>query len=57
VIRAAFELPKERVREYRERAAELMRPYRSETVQETVTSELLPALLGSARRGHRLQQR
>jgi hypothetical protein len=45
-IRAAFEMPEERVREYRERAAELMRPYRSETVQETVTSELLPALLG-----------
>ena len=44
-IRAAFELPQERVREYRERAAELMRPYRSEAVQETVTHELLPALL------------
>jgi hypothetical protein len=57
VIRAAFEMPEERVREYRERAAELMRPYRSETVQETVTSELLPALLGSAGWAPRLQQR
>ena len=45
-IRAAFELPDERVRAYRERAAELMRPFRSDAVQETVTRELLPALLG-----------
>jgi glycosyltransferase involved in cell wall biosynthesis len=45
-IRAAFELPGERVRSYRERAAELMRPYRSEAVQEVVARELLPALLG-----------
>ena len=45
-IRAAFELPDERARAYRERAAELLRPYRSEAVQETVTNELLPALLG-----------
>jgi hypothetical protein len=44
-IRAAFELPDERVRSYRDQAAELMRPYRSEAVQETVTRELLPALL------------
>jgi hypothetical protein len=56
-IRAAFELPEERVREYRERAAELMRPYRSETVQQTVTHELLPALLGSPGRDQRLHQR
>jgi hypothetical protein len=45
-IRATFEMPPERVREYRQHAAELMRPYRSETVQKTVSSELLPALLG-----------
>ena len=45
-IRAAFDMPEERVRAYRERAAELMRPYRSEAVQETVSQELLPALLG-----------
>jgi glycosyltransferase involved in cell wall biosynthesis len=45
-IRAAFDMPEERVRDYRERAAELLRPYRSEAVQETVARELLPALLG-----------
>jgi hypothetical protein len=45
-IRAAFELPEDRVRAYRERAAELLRPYRSDAVQETVARELLPALLG-----------
>jgi glycosyltransferase involved in cell wall biosynthesis len=44
-IRAAFELPDERVSAYRERASELLRPYRSEAVQETVERELLPALL------------
>jgi glycosyl transferase family 1 len=45
-IRAAFELPEERARDYRRRAAELLRPYRSEAVQETVSREVLPALLG-----------
>ena len=45
-IRAAFEMPDERARAYRDRAAEMLRPYRSEAVQETVTGELLPALLG-----------
>jgi glycosyltransferase involved in cell wall biosynthesis len=45
-IRAAFELPEERVGAYRERAAELLRPYRSDAVQEAVARELLPALLG-----------
>jgi hypothetical protein len=44
-IRAAFEMPDERARAYRERATELLRPYRSEAVQETVTEDLLPALL------------
>jgi glycosyltransferase involved in cell wall biosynthesis len=44
-IRAAFDMPDERVHAYREQAAELMRPFRSEAVQETVTNELLPALL------------
>jgi glycosyltransferase involved in cell wall biosynthesis len=44
-IRAAFELPDEGVRAYRDRARELLRPYSSEAVQETVTNELLPALL------------
>ena len=45
-VRAAFELPDERAREYRERAAELLRPYRPDAVQKTVEEELLPALLG-----------
>jgi hypothetical protein len=45
-IRAAFEMPDERARAYRERAAELLRPYRSDAVQKTVTEDLLPALLG-----------
>jgi glycosyltransferase involved in cell wall biosynthesis len=45
-IRAAFEMPDERARAYRARATELLRPYRSEAVQETVTEDLLPALLG-----------
>lgn len=45
-IRTAFELPGERVVAYRERATELMRPYRSEAVQQTVARELVPALLG-----------
>jgi hypothetical protein len=34
------------VRAYRKQAAELLRPYRSEAVQETVERELIPALLG-----------
>jgi glycosyltransferase involved in cell wall biosynthesis len=45
-IRAAFEMPEERASAYRAEAAELVRPYRSEAVQETVSRELLPALLG-----------
>jgi len=47
-LRAAFELPEERVREYRARAAELLRPYRRGAIQETVTREVVPALLGEA---------
>jgi len=45
-IRAAFEMPDELARAYSHNAAELLRPYRSEAVQETVAGELLPALLG-----------
>jgi glycosyltransferase involved in cell wall biosynthesis len=45
-IRAAFELSDDAARSYRERAAELLRPYRSDAVQATVERELLPALLG-----------
>jgi glycosyltransferase involved in cell wall biosynthesis len=44
-IRAAFDMPDERVGAYRERAAELLRPFHSEPVQETVARELLPTLL------------
>jgi len=44
-IRAAFELPDERSDAYHEQAARLLRPYSSESVQETVAAELLPALL------------
>jgi glycosyltransferase involved in cell wall biosynthesis len=44
-IRAAFELPGEQVKAYRERTAALLRPYSSDAVQEIVTRELLPALL------------
>jgi hypothetical protein len=44
-VRAAFELPDAGMRAYQRQAAELTRPFRSEAVQETVTRELLPALL------------
>ena len=47
-IRAALELPGERVRAYRARALELLAPLRAEAVQATVTRELVPALLASA---------
>jgi glycosyltransferase involved in cell wall biosynthesis len=45
-ISAAFDMPDEGVRDYRRRATELLTPYRSEAVQDTVARELLPALLG-----------
>jgi hypothetical protein len=45
-IRAAFALSDERVRAYRVRALELLRPFRPEEVQETVAREVLPRLLG-----------
>ena len=44
-IRAAFELPDEQARAYRRRATELLRPFRSEAVQDTVARDLLPSLL------------
>jgi hypothetical protein len=44
-IRAAFELPDERARDYRRRAAEMLRPFRAEAVQETVRRDVLPVLL------------
>ncbi len=45
-IRAAFQLPEERVRAYRAAALERLLPFRPEAVQETVERELLPRLLG-----------
>ena len=48
-IRAAFELPDDQARAYRERATDLLRPYRSEAVQRVVADELLPALLAEGR--------
>ena len=45
-IRAAFALPEERIRAYRGRTEELLRPYRSEAVEATVSREVVPALLG-----------
>ena len=44
-IRAAFEMPDERVGRYRSEAADLLLPYRSDVVQKTVANELLPALV------------
>jgi Glycosyl transferases group 1 len=46
-IRAAFQLPEERVRAYRAAALERLLPLRPEAVQETVEREVLPRLLGS----------
>ena len=43
-IRAAFELPEERVRAYRAGALERLRPFRAEAVQETVERDVLPQL-------------
>jgi glycosyltransferase involved in cell wall biosynthesis len=45
-IRAAFELPDASVRDYRSRAAEMLRPFRAEAVQDTLAREVLPRLLG-----------
>ena len=45
-IRAAFELPEERVRAYRAAALERLRPFSPEAVQETVERDVLPRLVG-----------
>jgi hypothetical protein len=50
-IRAAFELPEERVRAYRAAALEALRPFRAEAVQATVEQDVLPRLLGPKARG------
>jgi hypothetical protein len=44
-IRAALELPDDHVRDYRRRAADLLRPYRPEAVQQAVEQEVLPRML------------
>jgi glycosyltransferase involved in cell wall biosynthesis len=45
-LRAAFDLPDERARAYRERAAALLERFRPEAIQRTLTDEVVPALLG-----------
>lgn len=45
-LRTAFELPEERARRYRERAAELLEPFRPEAIQRTIAEQVVPALLG-----------
>jgi glycosyltransferase involved in cell wall biosynthesis len=45
-IRAAFELPEERVRAYRAAARERLRPFAAQAVQKTVEHEVLPRLIG-----------
>jgi glycosyltransferase involved in cell wall biosynthesis len=47
-LRAAFELPEERVSAYRERSLRLLEPMRPAAVQETVADEVLPRLLERA---------
>ena len=44
-ISKAFELPDDRVRDYRRRAAALLRPYGPEAVQQTVSRDVIPALV------------
>jgi glycosyltransferase involved in cell wall biosynthesis len=45
-LRAAFELPEQRVATYRERAAGLLARFRPEAVEHTVATEVVPVLLG-----------
>jgi hypothetical protein len=45
-LRAAFELPDDRIAAYRARATELLEPFRPEAVQRVVAGEVVPALLG-----------
>jgi len=44
-IRAAFDLPEAEVRDYRRRAAELLRPFRRQDVEKTLAQQVLPTLL------------
>jgi hypothetical protein len=45
-LRAAFDLPHERVEAYRKRATELLEPFRAEAIERTVAEEVVPPLLG-----------
>jgi hypothetical protein len=45
-LRAAFELPDERLAGYRARAATLLEPFRPEAIERTIATQVLPALLG-----------
>jgi hypothetical protein len=45
-LRAAFDLPEDRVRAYRERATALLDRFRPETIQRTVAEQVIPKLLG-----------
>jgi hypothetical protein len=47
-LRAAFELPEQEARAYRERAVALLERFRPEAVQRTVEREVVPALLPQA---------
>jgi Glycosyl transferases group 1 len=44
-LRTAFEFPEDRTRRYRERAAELLEPFRPEAIQRTIAEQVVPALL------------
>jgi glycosyltransferase involved in cell wall biosynthesis len=45
-IKAAFELPEDRLRAYRERATALLDRFRPEAIQRTVAEQVIPRLLG-----------
>jgi glycosyl transferase family 1 len=45
-LRAAFDLPEQRVEAYRERAAQLLERFSPAAIERTVAAEVVPALLG-----------
>ena len=45
-LRAAFELPEQRVEAYRDRAGGLLAPFGAAAIERTVAAEVVPALLG-----------
>jgi glycosyltransferase involved in cell wall biosynthesis len=44
-VRAAFELPEQRVESYRRDAAQLLQRFRPEAIQRSIAAEVVPALL------------